>query len=109
MHNEEQQRRIVMRQSREAYNSVISGISRVKALKQAVISSEKALESTEAGYEVGTRTTVDVLNVRRDLFRAHRNYANSRYDYILASLRLKQAVGTVNIDDLQQINQWLPG
>ncbi len=109
MHNEEQQRRIIMRQSREAYNSVISGISRVKALKQAVISSEKALESTEAGYEVGTRTTVDVLNVRRDLFRAHRDYANSRYDYILASLRLKQAVGTVNIDDLQKINEWLGG
>ena len=109
MHNEEQQRRIIMRQSREAYNGVISGVSRVKALKQAVISNEKALESTEAGYEVGTRTTVDVLNVRRDLFRARRDYANSRYDYILASLRLKQAAGTVSIDDLQQINQWLGG
>ncbi|MBE9533140.1 MAG: TolC family outer membrane protein [Proteobacteria bacterium] len=109
MHNEEQQRRIIIRQSREAYNGVMSGISRVKALKQAVISSEKALESTEAGYEVGTRTTVDVLNVRRDLFRARRDYANSRYDYILASLRLKQAAGTVSVDDLQQINQWLGG
>lgn len=109
MHNEEQQRRIIIRQSREAYNGVMSGISRVKALKQAVASNEKALESTEAGYEVGTRTTVDVLNVRRDLFRARRDYANSRYDYILASLRLKQAAGTVSVDDLQQINQWLGG
>lgn len=107
MQNEEQQRRAVLRQSREAYNGVMSGISRVKALKQAVISNQQALESTEAGYEVGTRTTVDVLNVRRDLFRAHRDYANSRYDYILSSLRLKQAAGTVSIDDIAQINRWL--
>ncbi|MDF1588517.1 MAG: TolC family outer membrane protein [Gammaproteobacteria bacterium] len=107
MQNEEQQRRAVVRQSREAYNGVISGISRVKALKQAVVSNEKALESTEAGYEVGTRTTVDVLNVRRDLFSAKRDYANSRYDYILSSLRLKQAAGIISVDDLVQINQWL--
>jgi len=107
MQNEEQQRRSVVRQSRESYNGVMSGISRVKALKQAVASSEKALESTEAGYEVGTRTTVDVLNVRRDLFRARRDYASSRYDYILSSLRLKQAAGTVSVEDLGQINQWL--
>jgi len=107
MQNEEQQRRAVVRQSREAYNGVISGISRVKAFKQAVVSSEKALESTEAGYEVGTRTTVDVLNVRRDLFSAKRDYANSRYDYILSSLRLKQAAGIISVDDLVQINQWL--
>ncbi len=107
MQNEEQQRRAVVRQSRESYNGVMSGISRVKALKQAVASNEKALESTEAGYEVGTRTTVDVLNVRRDLFRARRDYASSRYDYILSSLRLKQAAGTISVDDLGQINQWL--
>jgi len=107
MQNEEQQRRSVVRQSRESYNGVISGISRVKALKQAVASNEKALESTEAGYEVGTRTTVDVLNVRRDLFRARRDYASSRYDYILSSLRLKQAAGTISVEDLGLINQWL--
>jgi outer membrane protein len=62
---------------------------------------------TEAGYEVGTRTTVDVLNVRRDLFGARRDYASSRYDYILSSLRLKQAAGTISVDDLGKINQWL--
>ncbi len=109
MQNEEQERRAVKRQTREAYNSVMSGISRVKALKQAVISSEKALESTEAGYEVGTRTTVDVLNVRRELFSARRDYARSRYDYIVNILRLKQAAGTVSVDDLSRINQWLGG
>jgi outer membrane protein len=109
MQNEEQQRRAVMRQTREAYNGVMSGISRVKALKQAVVSNEKALESTKAGYEVGTRTTVDVLNVRSDLFRARRDYAQSRYDYIVNTLRLKQAAGTVGVDDLAIINEWLGG
>jgi len=107
MQNEEAQRRAVVRQGREAYNGVMSGISRVKALKQALVSGQKALESTEAGYEVGTRTTVDVLNVRRDLFRAKRDYANARYEYILSSLRLKQAAGTLNQNDLAQINTWL--
>jgi outer membrane protein len=107
MQNEEQQRRSVVRQSREAYNGVMSGFSQVAALKQAVVSSEKALEATEAGYQVGTRTTVDVLNVRRDLFRARRDYASARYDYILSSLRLKQAAGSIEQADLEQINQWL--
>ncbi len=107
MQQEEQQRRLVMRQTREAYNSVMSGISRVKALAQAVKSNEKALESTQAGYEVGTRTTVDVLNVRRDLFRARRDYAQARYGYIVNTLRLKQATGIISVNDLNQINQWL--
>lgn len=109
MQNEELERRTVVRQSREAFNGVMSGISRVKALKQALISSEKALYSTEAGYEVGTRTTVDVLNSRRDLYRAKRDYAGSRYDYILSSLRLKQAAGILSPNDLAEINTWLEG
>ena len=109
MQNEEEQIRAVKRQTREAYNSVMAGISRVKALKQAVISSEKALESTEAGYEVGNRTTVDVLNVRQSLFSARRDYAAARYNYIVNILSLKQAAGTVSVDDLNRINQWLGG
>lgn len=107
MQTEEQQRRAIMRQTREAYNSVLSGISQVKALEQAVRSNEKALEATEAGFEVGTRTTVDVLNARRELFSARRDYARSRYQYIVNTLRLKQAAGIVTVNDLQQINTWL--
>ena len=107
MQVEEQQRRLVTRQTRESYNGVLSGISRVKALQQAVASNQKALEATEAGFNVGTRTTVDVLNARRNLFSAHRDYARSRYDYILNTLRLKQAAGIVSVVDLEQINLWL--
>ena len=107
MQNEEKQRRLVIRKSREAYNGVVSGISRVKALRQALVSGEQALVSTEMGYEVGTRTTVDVLNVRRDFFKAKVEYASSIYDYILSSLRLKQSAGTLSRNDLVLINQWL--
>jgi len=107
MQNEEEQRRAIMRQTRAAYNSVMSGISRVNALKQAVYSNQKALESTEAGFDVGTRTTVDVLNARRELFSALRDYSRSRYEYVVNTLRLKQAAGIVSVNDIEQINQWL--
>jgi len=103
----EQQHRAIQRQASEAYLNVLAGISQVKALRQAVASSESALKATQAGYEVGTRTTVDVLNARRELFRTQRDYARARYDYILASLRLKQAAGTLNMEDVQQVNNWL--
>jgi len=103
----EQQRRATQREASDAYLSVLAGISRVKALKQAVTSSESALNATEAGYDVGTRTTVDVLNSRRELFRTQRDFARARYDYILASLRLQQAAGTLDVKDVEQINAWL--
>ncbi len=103
----EQQRREVLRQARDAYLSILSGIETVKARKQAVVSAQSALEATEAGLEVGTRTTVDVLNVRRNLFRSERDYASSRYTYILDLLRLKEAAGALTMADLEEINEWL--
>ena len=107
MQNEEEQRRAIIRQTRAAYNSVMSGVSRVNALQQAVYSNQKALESTEAGFDVGIRTTVDVLNARRELFSALRDYSRSRYEYVVNTLRLKQAAGIVSVNDIEQINQWL--
>ncbi|MEK7322107.1 MAG: TolC family outer membrane protein [Pseudomonadota bacterium] len=103
----EQQRRAVDRQTRSAYLNVLDNISSVNALKQARISSESALEATEAGYEVGTRTIVDVVQSRRNLFDAQRNYARVRYDYILSTLRLRQAAGLLEVEDLEEINRWL--
>ncbi|RMF96844.1 MAG: type I secretion protein TolC [Gammaproteobacteria bacterium] len=95
------------RQARDAYLGVISEISRVKALRQALASAQTALEATEAGFEVGTRTTVDVLDARRALLLAETNYARSRYDYIINVLLLKQAAGTLTAADLAEINGWL--
>ncbi|MDH3304060.1 MAG: TolC family outer membrane protein [Gammaproteobacteria bacterium] len=95
------------RQARDAYLGVISERSRVKALQQAVSSSRTALDATQAGFEVGTRTIVDVLNSQFSLYLAITNYYQSRYDYVLNALRLKQAAGTLGVQDLEQIDQWL--
>ena len=103
----EAQRRATLRQARDAYRGVVNGISRIKALKQATISSLSAYKATKAGFDVGTRTIVDVLNAQRELFRARNNYAQARYDYVLNMLRLKQAAGTLRPQDLHMINSWL--
>ncbi len=103
----EQTRRATERQARNSFLSVLANISQVKALKQALASSETALKATTAGFKVGTRTTVDVLNSQRDLFRAKLNYALARYEYIKETLRLKQAAGTLSKQDLNAINDWL--
>lgn len=95
------------RQARDAYLGVLSEISRVQALKQAVASSRTALEATQAGFDVGTRTIVDVLNSQFALYAAITNYEQSRYDYILNVLRLKQAAGTLQVQDLEEVDRWL--
>ena len=103
----EQARRNAQRMTRQAYLGVISGISRVNALKQAVVSSETALQATEAGFEVGTRTAVDVVAAERATSQARRDYARARYDYLLDTLRLKQASGSLSVEDLREVNRWL--
>jgi len=95
------------RQTRDAYLGVLSEKRRVEALDQSVKSSRTALEATEAGFEVGTRTIVDVLNSQFALFRAITLYYQARYDYLMNYLRLKQAAGTLQIQDLEAIDQWL--
>ena len=103
----EQTKRSTQAQVRNAYRGVISGISRVKALKQAMISSQSALRAAEAGYDVGTRTTVDVLVGRKNLFRAQRDYAQARYNYLTDKLTLYQSAGTLTADHLKEITQWM--
>lgn len=103
----DQTRRAVNRQVRDAFRGVLSTISRVEALQAATVSAKSALESTQAGYEVGTRTIVDVLNVQRNLFSSQRDYLRSRYDYIINGLSLKAAAGNLGSEDLQRVNGWL--
>lgn len=95
------------RLARDAFLGVESEISRVRALRQALESSQTALKATEAGFEVGTRTTVDVLNARGVLVQAQTNYARSRYDYILNVLQLRLAAGTLDRAALEEVNGWL--
>jgi outer membrane protein len=95
------------REARDAYLGVNSEVARVQSLRQAVESAMTALQATEAGYEVGTRTSVDVLEARRRLFEAQTNYARSRYDYLLNVLRLQLAAGTLDRQGLEEINALL--
>ncbi|CAH9053582.1 Outer membrane protein TolC [Pseudoalteromonas holothuriae] len=90
-----------------SYNQVMSNVATYRALEQAVVSAESALQATEAGFEVGTRTIVDVLVSTQNLYNAKRNLANLRYQYVLSSLRLKQATGTLSRSDLVAINKGL--
>ena len=102
----EKTRRSVQRRTHEAFLGVASIIFRIKALAQALRSTEATLRSTQMGFQVGTRTSVDVLDAQREMLRAKRDYASARYDYILDVLRLKQAAGTLSDEDIVAINTW---
>ncbi len=97
------------RQTREAYVAVVSGISRIKALEQALASNQRALESTVQGFETGVRTGIDVLNAQRDLYLTKRNLSQARYNYLVSRLRLKAAAGTLGEDDVLALNILLNG
>ena len=99
--------RSTVRSTRSAYLGVEASIAAIRALKQSVISQESALEATQAGFEVGTRTIVDVLLSTRNLFSARSRLAQARYDYVIAILELKRAAGILTEDDLTMINQWI--
>ncbi|MCK0538691.1 TolC family outer membrane protein [Alcanivorax quisquiliarum] len=99
--------RDVGQQTLGTYRLVSANALRISARAQAIRSAESALEATQAGYEVGTRNIVDVLNAQRTLFAARRDYANARYEYILDSLGLKALSGVLAEDDLMQVNAWL--
>ncbi|WP_413437580.1 TolC family outer membrane protein [Sulfuriferula sp. GW1] len=103
----EDARRQVDLNTSQAYLGVTSGEAQVKALEQALISSQTSLDSTRLGFEVGVRTTVDVLNAQQQLYSAKRDLAAARYNYILSSLRLKAAAGTLSEMDLGEVDKWL--
>lgn len=93
--------------TRDTYRGVVAGVSRVKALRQALRSTGRAAEATQAGFDQGTRTSVEVLQSLRDTFSAQSDYAAARYDYILDLLQLKRASGTLELADVQRVNGWL--
>ncbi|WBA17599.1 outer membrane channel protein TolC [Salinivibrio kushneri] len=99
--------RSTVKDVRAFYNDINASIGALRAYEQTVVSARSALEATEAGFEVGTRTIVDVLDATRRLYDANRNLSNARYDYILSRLRLHQAMGTLSEQDLLDINQGL--
>lgn len=103
----EQQRRQIVRGTRNAFRLVVAGISEVDAREQAVISAKSALDATQAGFEVGTRNIIDVLNSQQQLFQARSNYSQARHNFIINKLLLKQSAGTIDINDLKAVNALL--
>ena len=101
------QERATTQQTRDGYRGVEASISRVTALRQALVSTQKSAEATEAGFRAGTRTSVEVLQALRDTYRARSDYAGARYDYIINSLNLKAASGTLAEQDISAINRFL--
>ena len=101
------ERRLLDRQTRAAYQGVLSGINLVKALNNTVAAQEKAVETKDEGRKAGLFTLMPVLDATRDLYFARRDYAQARYDYLLNRLRLKEAAGTLGEEDLAAINMLL--
>lgn len=101
--------RNVINQLRSAYNNISSSISSIKAYQQAVVSAQSSLEATSSGYEVGTRTIVDVLNATTQLYSAKRNLSDAKYTYLTSLLQLKYAIGTLTAEDLTTLNSMLGG
>ena len=93
--------------SRSAYLSLEADIANVKARNQAVISTQTSLDATLAGYDAGTRTSVDVLLSQRQLYSSQRDYSVARYTYLTNSLILKQVAGILTPIDIDEINKWL--
>ena len=99
--------RSTVTEARSRHMTVMSDVARVAARKQSIVSSQSALDATQAGYEVGTRNVVDVLNAQNTLFAAERDYANARYDYIVNLLRLKENAGLLSPQDVYNLDGYL--
>ncbi|AKA38282.1 outer membrane channel protein TolC [Yersinia ruckeri] len=96
--------RSVVQTVRSSYNNISASISSINAFKQAVISAQSSLDASEAGYQVGTRTILDVLNATTALYNAKQQLANARYDYLINELTIKSSLGTLNQNDLMELN-----
>jgi outer membrane protein len=100
-------RRQIEAATRNNFRSVIAGASEVEATKAAVVSAQSSVEATQAGYEVGTRTIVDVLISQQTLLQAQSSYSQARHAFVIDGLLLKQAAGVIEVKDLQLINALL--
>lgn len=103
----EQQRRALERNTRNAYQTLVAGISEVEARRLALVSAQSAYEASQVGLEVGTRTVLDVLNNQRTLFTAQQAYAQTKYNFLQNRLLLEQAAGTLEVSDVEDVNRLL--
>ena len=97
-------RRTATLNARQSFLGVVNGLAQIRALSAALVSGISALESNRLGYEVGVRINIDVLNAEQQVYVTRRDLAKARFDTLLAQLRLKAAVGTLEEGDLERIN-----
>lgn len=102
-----QQQRAVVQQARSNHLAVLTSAATVKARAQAITSARSALEATQAGYDVGTRDLVDVLDAQRNLYRNQRDYFDALYAYVMSTLQLREAAGMLDAEDIASLNEWL--
>jgi outer membrane protein len=107
MENFERENRTVKQQANNAYRGVESAIGQVRALQAATVSAQSAVDATQAGYDVGNRTLVDVLLAQRSLSQARSNLSQARYEYVLNDLRLRLAAGSLSDADVDRVNALL--
>ena len=103
----EVQRRAAVQQTRSYYLNIKTGLTQIAALQRSLQSSQTAAKATQEGFQAGTRTAVDVILSLRETYRSQRNYASARYDFLLNTIRLKQAAGTLSERDLQTLSRIL--
>ncbi|OPX54167.1 outer membrane protein [Oceanospirillum multiglobuliferum] len=103
----ELQKRSTALSARSYYIQVTTSVQQVEARRQALISSESALKATRSGYEVGTRNIVDVLQAEQGYYAAQTAYLDTRYSYLISLIKLKQAAGVLNMNDIAALDQWL--
>jgi len=96
-----------VRNTRNAYQSLLAGIGEVEARRLALVSAQAAYDASQVGLEVGTRTVLDVLNNQQTLFNAQREYARAKYNFLQTRLTLEQSAGTLDGGDVQDVNRLL--
>lgn len=102
--------RNTIQSTRGLHLTVETDVARVQARKQAIVSSQSALDATQSGYEVGTRNLVEVLLAQRNLYQARQNYSDALYDYVIDSIKLREVSGMLTPADIQEVDRWLkPG
>ena len=108
-YNLEVARRNALFAAQTGFSGVTSAAASVKAFEQALVSAQTAYESNRTGQEVGVRTNLDVLNTQQNVFQARHDLAQAYFNYLLGVLRLKSAVGTLSVQDLEEVNRRLRG
>ena len=106
-HTIKQNYRAAELQARKNYNSSVAQLSKINADRQTIISNQSSVESTETAYRLGTNTIIDILETQKNLFEAQKDLAQDQYTFINNLLTLKQAAGSLSLNDLQMVDGWL--